>query len=276
MDALFLGTAAWAVALLALAARTAAVSRAAVPRAAIPRVAALRGHAGVIVPAAAAGTLLGSGAYLSYGLVPMVVVAFAAGLAAWGSRLPAGPVPWPPAPRAAGMSAAPPLAGPYAVRAAVPLAACAAGMVAVAAAFTVAGFSWLDGLRATHTAWAAGAGSDRPYGYFLVADLADLAVLTGPATAAALPLLRDRALWLPVGAALMAVLAADVAGFERGEVERIWLPFACWVVAATAALRPTGGGGARGGSSHGGSARGWLALQAAVALAVQGLVFSPW
>ncbi|NEA28064.1 hypothetical protein G3I70_37030, partial [Actinomadura bangladeshensis] len=47
-----------------------------------------------------------------------------------------------------------------------------------------------------------------------------------------------------------------------GEVERIWVPFAAWAVAAAALHRPP--------------ARGWLAAQAATALAVQALVLSPW
>jgi hypothetical protein len=38
--------------------------------------------------------------------------------------------------------------------------------------------------------------------------------------------LRDRQLWLLVGAALTAVLLADVSGLSKAEVERIWLPFA--------------------------------------------------
>jgi hypothetical protein len=37
-------------------------------------------------------------------------------------------------------------------------------------------------------------------------------------------------------AATAAVAAADLSGLSKGEVERIWLPFAPWVTVASAAL----------------------------------------
>ncbi|NVI85817.1 hypothetical protein HUX53_00655, partial [Actinomadura sp. BRA 177] len=63
-------------------------------------------------------------------------------------------------------------------------------------------------------------------------------------------------------AALAGVLVLDVSGVTRGEVERIWVPFAAWAVAAAALHQPP--------------ARAWLAAQAVTALAVQALVLSPW
>ncbi|XRQ08983.1 hypothetical protein ACN3XK_72970, partial [Actinomadura welshii] len=63
-------------------------------------------------------------------------------------------------------------------------------------------------------------------------------------------------------AALAGVLALDASGVTRGEVERIWVPYAAWLLAAAALHRPP--------------ARAWLAAQAATALAVQALVLSPW
>jgi hypothetical protein len=59
------------------------------------------------------------------------------------------------------------------------------------------------------------------------------------------------------------VLAADLSGLSKAEVERIWLPFAVWLVAA-AGLLP-----AR-------QARWWLAAQVAVALAVNHLLLTTW
>ena len=47
--------------------------------------------------------------------------------------------------------------------------------------------------------------------------------------------------WLVV-AALVAVVVSDLSGVMRGEVERIWLPYAPWVVAAAAALHHVGDG----------------------------------
>ncbi len=138
------------------------------------------------------------------------------------------------------------------------------GCAAVVAAFTADGFWWPDGVRATHHFYAHNYGSgSRPYGYFLLADLAVFAVMIGPATVAGIAHLnvrRNPAGWLVI-AALVAVAVSDLSGYMRGEVERIWLPYAPWVVAAAAVLTRR---------------RGWMLLQVAVALAVQGLVVSPW
>jgi hypothetical protein len=58
-------------------------------------------------------------------------------------------------------------------------------------------------------------------------------------------------------------VAADLSGLSKAEVERIWLPFAVWLIAG-AALLP-----AR-------DRRGWLAAQAAAALLVNHLLFTTW
>ncbi|MGH3344541.1 MAG: hypothetical protein ACRDPK_17060, partial [Carbonactinosporaceae bacterium] len=186
---------------------------------------------------AASGLAWGALPYLSYGLLPLGALAVTVLLARpVGIRVAA----------AARLSA-------------LGAAALAAALVAVA--FTAAGFWWFDGLAATHQAWVAGRGSDRPYAYFLVASLATLALLVGPAGAAGLARLRDTRLWRLVGAALLGVLALDVSGFTRGEVERIWLPFAFWVVIAAAALHPQ---------------RHWLGAQVATGLILEAVVWSAW
>jgi methylthioxylose transferase len=59
------------------------------------------------------------------------------------------------------------------------------------------------------------------------------------------------------------VLAADLSGLSKAEVERIWLPFAVWF-AAGAALLP---------ARH---RRWWLAVQALTALAVNHLLVTNW
>ena len=117
----------------------------------------------------------------------------------------------------------------------VALAAVAGGLVVITL-FTAAGFWWFDGVAATHVVWSASHGGNRPYGYTVLGNLAVFAVLVGPATAAAAGWVRHRALAALGGAALVAVLALDVAGVTRGEVERIWLPLAPWAVVLTAAL----------------------------------------
>lgn len=61
--------------------------------------------------------------------------------------------------------------------------------------------------------------------------------------------------------ALLALLVADVSGMSKAETERIWLPFAMWLLPSCAFL--TG-------------ARGWLAAQAALALLVNHLLLTGW
>jgi hypothetical protein len=149
-----------------------------------------------------------------------------------------------------------------------PLAVAAVGTMAVVAAFALAGFWWLDGLQATHTQYWAGVASRRPYSYFVVGNLGAFALAVGPAAAVALARLRDRCLWLLVGAAVLAVVLADLSGMSKAEVERIWLPFVPWVLLATAGLGFTTGATR--------SARAWLGAQAALAIAIQATVRSPW
>ena len=106
----------------------------------------------------------------------------------------------------------------------------------------------------------------RPYRYFILANLATFGLVIGPATIAGVASLRQRAVWLLVGGALFAVAFANFSGMSKGEVERIWLPFAFWTLPAAAAF---GGFGPR-------AIRWWLAAQAAVALAVQLTVRTHW
>ncbi|MFI1168155.1 hypothetical protein ACH4UM_32330 [Streptomyces sp. NPDC020801] len=76
----------------------------------------------------------------------------------------------------------------------------------------------------------------------------------GPATA-------EARLGLLVLCALLALLAADVSGMSKAETERIWLPFAMWLLPACALLtRP----------------RGWLAAQTLLALLLNHLLLTGW
>jgi hypothetical protein len=149
----------------------------------------------------------------------------------------------------------------------------AGGAVAVTAAFAAAGFWWLDGLAATHRQYYAGLGGLRPYQFFVFANLAALAIAAGPATMRGFSILAGRRRRLPtaqkslgwlVGAAAVAVAAANLSGLSKGEVERIWLVFTPWLVVAAAAIP---GVNAR---------RLWLGAGAVVALAVQSFVVTPW
>ncbi|OEV29780.1 hypothetical protein AN219_14670 [Streptomyces nanshensis] len=79
------------------------------------------------------------------------------------------------------------------------------------------------------------------------------------------PLFRQehRALLLLVAGGVCCVLAADLSGMSKGETERIWLPFTLWLLPATALLPP-------------GARRWWLAAQAALALTVNHLLITGW
>jgi hypothetical protein len=141
------------------------------------------------------------------------------------------------------------------------------GAGAVVAAFTAAGFPWLTGYHLVVERYYQGIAARRPYAYWVWADLAVLTVSAGPMAAVVLRRAvagarRVPAVWLPLSAAV-AILAADLSGFSKAEVERIWLPFAVWFLAG-AALIPAG------------DRRRWLVVQAAVALAVNHLLLTTW
>ena len=153
---------------------------------------------------AAGGATFGAGLLLTYGLVPLLLVP--AAVAVHRRRFDV-------------------------------LVAAALGGVAVLAAAGLAGFWWFDGLAATRVRYAAGIASTRPRAYFtLLGNPAAFVLSLGPAVLVGLAWLRDRSLALLVGAALAAVAVADLSGLSKGEVERIWLPFAPWVTAATASI----------------------------------------
>jgi methylthioxylose transferase len=185
------------------------------------------------VYALAGGLLFGATAFLSYGLVLLAAVPAAV---AWRRRR---------------------------FRA---LALAAVGAAPVFAGFLAAGFWWVAGLLATRDRYFAGVGSRRPYLEFLVANLACLAIVLGPAVVVALTRLRDRSLWLLVGGTLVVVTAAMISGMSKGEVERIWLPFAIWLLPAGAVLA----------AGRDRFTTGWLGLQAAAAIVVASAVKTSW
>lgn len=147
-----------------------------------------------------------------------------------------------------------------------PLVLATGGALAVALGFLAAGFSWVAGLLATRERYFAGVGSRRPYAEFLVNNAAAFAIVLGPALAVAFVRLRDRRLWLLLGGALLAVGLAMMSGMSKGEVERIWLPFAVWLLPAGAALAV--------GRRRAASA--WLGMQASTAIIVTSVVKIPW
>ncbi|MFJ8780874.1 MULTISPECIES: hypothetical protein [unclassified Streptomyces] len=223
-DGYFAAVAAWAIAFLALA---------------------VTGHrprsAGL-----ASGLLFGLTVYLSYGLTLLAVIA--GGVLLLGSRR---------------------------LR---PLPYVLAGLVVVPAVFTFVGFNWWEAYHLLTTRYYQGAGGIRPYGYWVWANLACTALVVGPATVAGLrragaaPIRQglrtclrradgEPRLALLASAALLALLAADLSGMSKAETERIWLPFAMWLLPACAFLRRP---------------RAWLTAQAALALLLNHLLLTGW
>lgn len=226
-DGYFAAVAAWSVAFLALAVTGHR-----------PRTAGL-----------AAGLLFGLTAYLSYGLTLFAVIAGAALLLGHRRLAPL----------------------PYVV----------AGLTVVPLVFTLLGFNWWEAYHLLITRYYEGVGGTRPYSYWVWANLACTALIVGPATVAGLrragaapvrPELRDLRggfrtaapqprLALLVFAVLLALLVADLSGMSKAETERIWLPFAMWLLPACAFLpRP----------------RAWLAAQAVLALLINHLLLTGW
>jgi hypothetical protein len=241
-DAIFSGVTSTGIALLAIAAQPP-------DRAGRRRV----GSAAAVPIALAGGVLLGFGVFLSYGLALIAPLALAVALVARRS--------W-------------------------PLLPAVIGAAAVVAGFARAGFWWYEGYQLVVERYYQGIARARPYAYWVWANLASLVLAAGPASAPALrhavTALRppaglagrltvaravvDRASTGPVALALAAavsIAAADLSGLSKAEVERIWLPFTVWLLAATALL-PT---------RH---RRWWLAGQAVTALAVNHLVYTGW
>ncbi|MBQ1076192.1 hypothetical protein KBX06_23985 [Micromonospora sp. C31] len=232
--------------------------------------------------ASAGGVLLGFALYLSYGFVlvaPLALVVLALRPKGRGAALLAG----------------------------------ATGVAAVAVAFTVAGFHWWQGYDRVVERYYQGWAAERPYAYWVWANLAALLLSAGPVVGPALrrTLHSARRAWRawdsspalpastpgtsgpgPAGdpstrvaprhqrlgalarrvetlgptvllpaAAVLAVLAADLSGMSKAEVERIWLPFTVWLLVAVVQLPA---------ATH----RWWLAGQALTALAVNHLLFT--
>jgi hypothetical protein len=144
-----------------------------------------------------------------------------------------------------------------------PLLVALGGLLAVTLVFLAAGFWWFDGLSGTVTRYGAGVSSQRPIAWFAVANLGALALVLGPAAAAGLARLRRAPASALTWAALAGVLAADLSGLSKGEVERIWLILVPWILVACATIDLR-------------RARGMLALQGLAALAIQTGVRTPW
>lgn len=144
------------------------------------------------------------------------------------------------------------------------------GLVALAVVlgFAAGGFAWWDAYPVLSRRYWDGVASSRPGAYWVWGDLAALAISAGPLVGAGLGATwqrrrDDRVVAALVGAATLAVAAADLSQMSRAEVERIWLPFVPWLTLGLALLperwrRPA------------------LAGQVLTALLVQHLLYTSW
>ncbi|MDI3419376.1 hypothetical protein [Streptomyces luteolus] len=146
------------------------------------------------------------------------------------------------------------------------------GFVVVPAVFTAYGFNWWEAYHLLVERYYQGAAGVRPYAYWVWANLACTVLVVGLATVAGLRraggVLWGRSFRTPqarlallVAGALLALLIADLSGMSKAETERIWLPFAMWLLAAGAFLP---------------RARPWLVAQGVLALTVNHLLLTGW
>lgn len=162
------------------------------------------------IVAIAAGLVLGLSLFLAYGLVLFGLLALAVFALTRAWRL----LPW-----------------------------AAVGVIAVVAVFAVVGFAWWEAYPVLRERYYAGMASERPYGYWVWADLAAWTFTVGLVTWAAFPRMwtharrRDPLAVLAL-TGLVCIAIASLSAMSKGEVERIWLPFTLWIVAVPALLPP--------------------------------------
>ncbi|MGV9453972.1 hypothetical protein [Streptomyces sp. NPDC003635] len=152
-----------------------------------------------------------------------------------------------------------------------PLLFAAAGFLVVPIVFTALGFWWWEAYDLLVTRYDQGAGGTRPQAYWVWANLACQVLVVGLASAAGLrragvALLRREGtpgfrLGVLVFAGLVAMLVADLSGMSKAETERIWLPFALWLLPSCALLP---------------GPRAWLTAQTTLALLVNHLLWTGW
>ncbi len=146
----------------------------------------------------------------------------------------------------------------------------------------LAGFDWVRGLGLAAARTRQGqVWVDRPTAYFVFANVAALVISVGPAVVGGLALVRrSRLAVLPVAVAV-AVLGALVSNLSKGEVERIYLPFAVWLLPFAALLPfrlpwPGRAGPSAGVAGQRWSGRALLAVQLGWAVLISATVQTWW
>jgi hypothetical protein len=179
---------------------------------------------GKILASLAGGLLLGIAVFLSYGLVLFGLVVLLAMLVTVRQR---------------------------ALRSVlVPWLTAICGFVTVAAIHLALGFNWVSGLLALRVRYYQGIASQRPFTYFVFADLAAWLVSCSPLLAIGIvralvvlsrgragPWTQDRIVALLALSGVLAALVADFSALAKGETERIWLSFGVIAYSGLALLR---------------------------------------
>lgn len=172
----------------------------------------------------AGGLLLGAAVFLSYGVILfglVVVAALVVTVARFGWRA----VLW-------------------------PWLVATAGVLVVAAVHLAYGFNWLTGLDQLHRRYYQGIASQRPFSYFVYANLAAWLMSCSPVLAigvyrAGAVLARwrrtqwtqDRVVALVSLSGVLAAVVADLSALSKAETERIWLTFGVAAYAGLGLLR---------------------------------------
>jgi hypothetical protein len=182
------------------------------------------GARGRLLASLAGGLLLGVTVFLSYGLVLFgLVVLLALGLTIRRPGLRRGLATW---------------------------LVAVVGFVAVAVVHLALGFNWFTGLSELRIRYYQGIASQRPFSYFVYANLAAWLVSCSPLLAVGIArslgvLIRgrlgawsqDRVVALLALSGVLAALVADLSALSKAETERIWLAFGLVAYAGLALLR---------------------------------------
>ena len=125
-----------------------------------------------------------------------------------------------------------------------------AGFVAVVAVHLAFGFNWLTGLSELRIRYDQGIASQRPFSYFVYANLAAWLISCSPLLAIGIArslavLVRgrlgawsqDRVVALLALSGVLVALIADLSALSKAETERIWLAFGVVAYAGLALLR---------------------------------------
>jgi hypothetical protein len=152
------------------------------------------------------------------------------------------------------------------------VAAATAAVFLVTVTFAAFGFWWLDGAQETQRQYWAGSAQFRPFGYFMIANLAVAVIAIGPVGFGGLLALARRVRSAPavvsvVGGALLAMLVSHASQYTRAEVERIWLLFYPLLLAAS---------GVPGWCARPRASAALIVVQAGCSIALQASLVSKW